>query len=182
MAFSVCVYCSASTTDPALLELAAEVGAEIGRRGWTLVSGGGRVSMMGALASSARANGGYTIGVIPRHLMTAEVPDHDAGELLVTNNMGERKALMTKYADAFLALPGGIGTLEELFETWTGGYLGEHSKPVVVLDHDGFYDGLFTWLDELYERGFVTTRARDRISVARDVATALDALTPIRAI
>ncbi|MGV9482888.1 LOG family protein, partial [Gordonia aichiensis] len=107
--YSVCVYCSASTTDPGLISLAARVGTEIARRGWQLVSGGGHVSMMGAVATAARAGGAHTVGVIPKHLVHKEVADVDAGELLVTDTMRQRKQLMEARADAFLALPGGVG-------------------------------------------------------------------------
>lgn len=176
--YAVCVYCSASTTDPQLLSLAARVGTEIARRGWQLVSGGGHVSMMGAVATAARAGGARTVGVIPKHLVHREVADVDADELLVTDTMRQRKQLMEARADAFLTLPGGIGTLEEFFETWTGGYLGEHTKPVVVLDADGFYDGLFRWLDGLSERRIVTRQSRDRITVVTELSAAFAALRP----
>lgn len=176
--YAVCVYCSASTTDPGALALAARVGTEIARRGWQLVSGGGHVSMMGAVATAARAGGANTIGVIPKHLVHQEVADVDADELVVTDTMRERKQIMEDRADAFLTLPGGIGTLEEFFETWTGGYLGQHGKPVVVLDQDGFYEGLFRWVDGLRDRGFVNGRALGRITVAGDLHGAFEALRP----
>lgn len=181
MSHSVCVYCSASTTEPELIDLAARVGTEIARRGWQLVSGGGHVSMMGAVATAARAGGAHTIGVIPKHLVHREVADVDADELLVTDTMRQRKQLMEERADAFLTLPGGVGTLEEFFETWTGGYLGEHTKPVVVLDAGGFYGGLFRWIDDLYERRIVSQQARDRIVVVDDLAAAFAALNPAAA-
>lgn len=177
-AYAVCVYCSASSTDAAQLELAAQVGAEIGRRGWRLVSGGGNVSMMGAVAHAARAAGAHTIGVIPKHLVHKEMADVDSDELIVTDTMRERKQIMEDRADAFLTLPGGIGTLEEFFEAWTGGYLGQHDKPVVVLDLDDHFRGLFAWIDELYGRGFVADRAMDRITVTKDFAAAFNALDP----
>ncbi|MEV6431220.1 TIGR00730 family Rossman fold protein [Nocardia sp. NPDC051463] len=180
--YSVCVYCSASTADPAHIGLAARVGTEIARRGWQLVSGGGHVSMMGAVATAARAGGANTIGVIPKHLVHKEVADVDADELVVTDTMRQRKQVMEDRADAFLTLPGGIGTLEEFFETWTGGYLGQHDKPVVILDQDGFYTGLFRWLDELYDRKFVSQFARDRIAVATDLRSAFAALEPLAAL
>ncbi|MFF2088226.1 TIGR00730 family Rossman fold protein [Nocardia sp. NPDC058176] len=179
--YSVCVYCSSSTTDPDLISLAARVGTEIARRGWQLVSGGGHVSMMGAVATAARAGGAHTVGVIPKHLVHREVADVDADELLVTDTMRQRKQLMEARADAFLTLPGGIGTLEEFFETWTGGYLGEHTKPVVVLDADGFYDGLFRWIDGMSERRIVAREARDRITVVADLPAAFAALRPAAA-
>ena len=132
--WAVCVYCASGPTHPELLALAAELGEAIADRGWTLVWGGGNVSAMGALATAARARGAWTVGVIPKMLVRREVADHDADELIVTDTMRERKQIMEDRADAFIALPGGIGTLEELFEAWTGGYLGMHDKPVVMLD------------------------------------------------
>lgn len=175
--FALCVYCSAGTTDPAYLELAARVGTEIARRGWQLVSGGGHVSMMGAVATAARAGGANTVGVIPKHLVHREVADVDSDELVVTDTMRQRKQVMEDRADAFLTLPGGIGTLEEFFETWTGGHLGQHAKPMAILDPDGHYAGLFTWLAELRKRGFVSREALDLITVTDDLTTAFTALS-----
>ncbi|WP_306360775.1 TIGR00730 family Rossman fold protein [Nocardia sp. CC227C] len=178
-AYGVCVYCSASSADAAVLELAARVGAEIGRRGWRLVSGGGNVSMMGAVAQAARAAGAHTLGVIPKHLVHKEVADVDADELIVTDTMRQRKQIMEDRADAFLTLPGGIGTLEEFFETWTGAYLGVHDKPVVVLDPDDHYRGMFDWIDErLGGRGFVGREAVDLVTVTKDLPAAFAALRP----
>lgn len=176
--YSVCVYCSASVDDAAALDLASAVGAEIGRRGWQLVSGGGHVSMMGAVATAARAAGAKTVGVIPKRLVHREMADVDSDELIVTDTMRERKQVMDERADAFLTLPGGLGTLEELFETWTGGYLGMHAKPVVVLDPDGHYRGLFAWLEELRGRGFAGREALDRVTVTADFDAAFTALAP----
>jgi uncharacterized protein (TIGR00730 family) len=173
---SVCVYCaSAEGIAPRYLQLATAVGAGIAARGWRLVSGGGRVSMMGAVAAAARAGGSPTVGVIPRSLIDLEVADADADELLVVDTMRDRKALMEAHATAFLALPGGIGTCEELFEVWTAAVLGMHDKPVVVLDPEGHYAGLLDWLREVGERGFVRAEALARLTVATDVTAALDA-------
>jgi hypothetical protein len=172
----ICVYCASVETVPAHYPaLAAEVGRGIAVRGWELVSGGGRKSMMGAVAVAARAGGARTTGVIPRSMVEREWADHDSDELLVTDTMRERKALMEAHADAFLALPGGLGTCEELFEVWTAGYLGMHAKPVVLLDPDGHWTGLLEWVRGLGERGFVQPEALDRLVVATDVAAALDA-------
>jgi uncharacterized protein (TIGR00730 family) len=177
--FAVCVYCASSTRVPQrYLDLAAEVGREIAVRGWDLVSGGGRVSMMGAVAAAARAGGARTVGVIPRSLVDREVADTGADELLVTDTMRERKALMEAHAGAFLALPGGIGTCEELFEAWTAGTLGMHDKPVVLLDPDGHWSGLLDWLGGLVDRGFTSRAALRRLVVAADVTSALDACVP----
>lgn len=173
---SVCVYCGSATDIPErYLRLAAEVGAGIAERGWQLVSGGGKVSMMGSVAGAARKSGGRTVGIIPRALVDREVADFDADELLITETMRERKALMDAHADAFLALPGGIGTCEELFEAWTSRALGLHAKPVVLLDPDGHYAGLLDWLAELRRRGFLSTAGLATLVVATDVETALQA-------
>ncbi len=176
--WAVCVYCASGPAHPELLALAAKVGKAIADRGWTLVSGGGNVSAMGALAAGARAHRGHTVGVIPKALVHREVADVDADELVVTDTIRERKQVMEDRSDAFIALPGGIGTLEELFETWTAGYLGVHDKPVVLLDPDGHYDGLWAWLEGLVESGYVHTGAMDRIIVVRDVGAALAVCAP----
>lgn len=163
---------------PELLELAERLGTAIAARGWTLVSGGGNVSAMGAIARAVRAADGHTVGVIPKALVHREVADVDADELVVTDTMRERKQVMEDRADAFIALPGGIGTLEEFFEAWTAGYLGMHDKPVVILDPIGHYDGLLAWLRGLADTGYVSRGALDRLIVVDDVAAALSACLP----
>lgn len=172
--WAVCVYCSAGPQHPELLELAHRVGAGIAQRGWTLVSGGGNISAMGAVAAGARAGGGHTVGVIPKALVHRELADIDSDELVVTDTMRERKQVMEDRSDAFLALPGGIGTCEELFETWTAGYLGMHDKAVVLLDPNGHYDGLRIWLASLVESGYVTAAALNRLVVVNEVEAALE--------
>jgi uncharacterized protein (TIGR00730 family) len=172
----VCVYCASADGIPAhYLDLARDVGAGVAGRGWELVSGGGRVSMMGAVARAARAGGARTTGVIPQSMVEREWADHDSDELLVVETMRERKALMEAHADAFLALPGGVGTCEELFEVWTSGYLGLHAKPVVLLDPDGHYTGLLDWVRGLVDSRFVRPEALARLVVTVDVDSALDA-------
>ena len=171
--WAVCVYCASGPRHPELLELAHRVGKAIATRGWTLVSGGGNVSAMGAVADGARAAGGRTVGVIPKALVHRELADIAADELVVTDTMRQRKQVMEERSDAFLALPGGIGTLEELFETWTAGYLGMHDKPVVLLDPHGHYDGLRRWLDSLVGSGYVAQAALDRLVVVDDIEAAL---------
>jgi uncharacterized protein (TIGR00730 family) len=172
----ICVYCASADGIPAhYLELAREVGAGIAARGWELVSGGGRRSMMGAVALAARAGGARTTGVIPRSMVVREWADHDSDELLVVDTMRERKALMEAHADAFLALPGGLGTCEELFEVWSSGVLDLHAKPVVVLDPDGHYAGLLAWVHGLAARGFLGAGALTRVTVVGHVDAALDA-------
>ena len=178
--WAVCVYCASGPTHPELLELAGRVGSAVAARGWTLVSGGGNVSAMGAVATGARASEGRTVGVIPKALVHRELADVDADELVVTETMRERKQVMEDRADAFIALPGGIGTLEEFFEAWTAGYLGMHDKPVVMLDPFGHYAGLLAWLHGLIDSGYVSQRALDRLVVVDDVDDALDACAPAR--
>jgi uncharacterized protein (TIGR00730 family) len=174
---AVCVYCSSSETiDATYVALATEVGERLAAGGHALVSGGGRVSMMGAVARAARAGGAWTVGVIPEHLVPYEVADVEADELIVVDTMRERKRVMDARSDAFLALPGGIGTLEELFEMWTSLSLGMHAKPVAVLDPDGVYDPLWAWLDTMIARGFVRQAALDVLHRVRGVDAAFAAL------
>lgn len=177
--FSVCVYCGSSDgVARRYLDLADAVGRGIAARGWTLVSGGGKRSMMGAVANGARAGGARTVGVIPASMVEREWADTDADELLVTESMRERKQLMEDHADAFLTLPGGIGTCEELFEVWTAGTLDLHTKPLVLLDPDGHWSGLLDWVAGLTGRGFAGPGPMQRLSVVTDVAAALDACVP----
>lgn len=174
---NICVYCSSSEAiDPSYLELAAAVGAALARRGHGLVSGGGSISCMGAVARAARTGAARTIGVIPRALSALEITDGDADELIVTETMRERKRLLEIRSDAFLALPGGLGTLEELLEMWVGRVLGMHAKPVVVLDPDGLFAHLRAQVDELVRRGFVRPAARNALGWANTVEAALDLL------
>lgn len=176
---AICVFCaSAEEIDAGHLRLAAAVGDEIARRGHSLVSGGGRVSMMGAVAVAARAGGGLTAGVMPRWLVDREIADHDADELVIVDTMRQRKAEMDRRADAFLVLPGGLGTLEELFEIWTTRALDMHDKPVVLLDPTGVFDPLWTVLAELVRQGFVRDKAFDAVTVTRDLESAFAALLP----
>jgi len=173
----ICVYCASSEhIEPRYAELATEVGVELARRGHGLVSGGGTVSCMGAVARAARAGGAYTIGVIPQALVDMEIADHDAEELIVTTDMRQRKDELDRHSDAFLALPGGIGTLEEIFDIWVSRSLGMHDKPLVVLDPDGVYDLLRAQIDDLVLRGFARPAARDAIVWTTSVSEAFDRL------
>jgi uncharacterized protein (TIGR00730 family) len=172
---AVCVYCASSTRIHAsYVALAADLGRALAVRGHTLVSGGGNVSMMGAVARAAREAGAHTTGVIPRALLDVEVGDRDADELLVVDDMRTRKGLMDARAEAFLALPGGLGTLEELFEVWVARSLGMHDKPVVVLDVDGLYGPLRAQVELMVERGFVRRPAAEVLQWASGVDEALD--------
>ncbi len=173
---ALCVYCGSNPTVPrGYLDLADEVGAGLAARGWSLVWGGSAASMMGAVARAARRGGAATVGVIPRGLVEREVADPAAGELVVVDTMRERKREMDDRADAFLALPGGLGTCEELFEVWTSRYLGMHAKPVVLLDPDDHWEGLLNWVRELASRGFATEASLGALVVVRTVEEALDA-------
>jgi uncharacterized protein (TIGR00730 family) len=173
----ICVFCSSSERiHPAHLELAAELGGELARRGHDLVSGGGRVSMMGEVARGVRAGGRHTLGVIPRALVGMEVADDDSDELVVTSDMRERKGRMDAAADAFLALPGGLGTLEELLEVWVAGTLGMHDKPVVILDPTGVYAALHELVDKLLVQGFIRPGAEQLAVWTSSVTGALDAV------
>jgi hypothetical protein len=134
---------------------------------------------MGAVASAARARGGRTVGVIPEQLMRRELADKDAGELIVTETMRERKKVMEDRSDAFITLPGGIGTLDELFEAWTTGYLGMHDKPVVMLDAWGHYEGLVVWLNGLLKSGYISQAAMDRLVLVDKVGAAIEACAPV---
>ncbi|WBC17864.1 TIGR00730 family Rossman fold protein [Micromonospora sp. WMMA1998] len=172
---NVCVFCASSRTlDDRWLALATETGAELARRGHTLVSGGGCVGMMGAVTDGARAAGGRTVGVIPQSLVDLEVADLAADELLVTDGMASRKTLMVDKSDAFVTLPGGLGTLDELFEVWTTATLALHTKPMVLVDADGFYRPLLDWLGSLADRHFLKPAGMDLLMVADSVPAALD--------
>jgi len=174
---AICVFCaSARTLDRRWLDLARDVGSALAARGHSLVSGGGCVGMMGAVAGGARAAGGHTLGIIPQSLVDLEIADTEADELVVTDGMAARKIVMLERADAFLVLPGGLGTLDELFEVWTTATLGLHAKPMVLLDADGFFDGLVAWLLGLAAQRFVRAEALAMLRVVRTVDEALDAI------
>jgi uncharacterized protein (TIGR00730 family) len=174
---AVCVFCASSDRiDRRYLDLAAAVGTELARRGHTLVSGGGRVSCMGAVARAARAGGARTVGVIPRVLMNREVADTEADELIVTADMRSRKGEMERRADGFLALPAGLGTLEETLEIWVARTLGMHNKPLIVLDPFDFYGALRAQVERLSREGFLAPTALDAIIWTRDVGATFDLL------
>lgn len=178
---AVCVFCASSTTlDERWLELARQVGAELTAAGHLLVSGGGRVGMMGTVAAGARSAGGHTLGVMPETMTAMEIADPESDELVVTDGLTDRKTVMITRSDAFLILPGGLGTLDELFEVWTTAALGLHTKPVVVLDIDGFYTGLLDWLGGLVPLGFVRAAALELLIVVQSVAEALAAVERCR--
>jgi len=170
----IAVYCASSTAvSPENLTLGFNLGAAIAQRGHELVWGGGAISVMGEVAKGARAHGGRTIGVIPERLMNVEFIDHDSSELHVVADMRERKGLIEKLSDSFIALPGGIGTLEEFFEIWVGRYLGFHSKPIAVLDPDNVYGSLRDALDDLTAKNFMKPGQHELVSWCTRVDDAL---------
>ncbi len=175
----VCVFCGSSTgTDPAHLDGARRLGSLVAGAGLGLVYGGATVGLMGAVADAALAAGGEVIGVIPHQLFSAEVPHTGLTELHQVPDMHARKALMYDLADAFVVLPGGLGTLEELFEAATWNQLGLHGrfKPLVLLSIDGFYAPLIQMLDDATAAGFVSARWRSSIATAATPADALHTL------
>ena len=163
---SVCVYCgSRPGALPAFSDAAHAVGHEIGRRGWQLVYGGGRAGLMGVVADAALAAGGRVVGVIPQSLMGRELGHLGLTELHVVDTMRQRKMMMAERSDAFLALPGGIGTLEELFEVWSWRQLGYHDKPLGLLNVAGYYDRLLEFLALSVQQGFVAKPQTDLLLV-----------------
>lgn len=178
----VCVYCGSSTgSRPVYVEAAAALGTLLAERGIGLVYGGASVGTMGAVADAVIAAGGEAIGVIPTHLAGRELAHADLTELHVVANMHERKARMAQLADGFLALPGGAGTLEELFEIWTWAQLGLHDKPIGLVDVDGYYQPLLTMAEHMVDAGFLRPVYRDMIAVNADPAALLDAFANYRA-
>ena len=174
---AICVFCASSTRiERRHVELAAAAGAELARRGHSLITGGATVGSMGAVASAARAGGARTVGVIPQGLFDRETPDHGNHELIFTGDMRSRKGEMDLRADAFLVLPGGIGTLEELFEIWTARTLGMHDRPIVILDPDGVFEPLRAFMEGLVETGFARAGVFDAVAWATSVPGAFELL------
>ncbi len=172
---SLAVYCgSATPANPVYIEAARYVGRTLAERGITVVYGGGRLGMMGAVADSALAAGGTVIGVIPEALVDAEVAHRGCTELHVVKNMHERKALFTDLSDGFVNLPGGVGTMDELWEAVSWSQLGYHSKPVGVLNVAGYYDHLIAFNAHMVEVGFVREAHKGILIVAEEIADLLD--------
>jgi uncharacterized protein (TIGR00730 family) len=163
---SICVFCGSSEgSSPLYGSVASELGKIIAHRGMTLIYGGGNVGTMGILAEAAMKEGGKVVGIIPERLY--EMVDHlELSELLVVKNMHERKARMQEKADAFIALPGGIGTMEELFEVWAWRYIGYHSKPVGLVNAGGFYNELLKFLNRMKEEGFLKSAMLEDLCIA----------------
>lgn len=174
---TVCVFCGSSPgADPAYLAAARGMGELLARTGRTLVFGGGHVGLMGAVADAVLEHGGKVVGVIPHALVERELAHDRVQELVITESMHERKAAMADRADAFVALPGGIGTLEEFFETWTWAQLGIHGKPLGLLNVNGFWDPLLAFLDKTVADGFLQRPVREMVCTAGDADGLLRAL------
>lgn len=175
--FSLCVYCgSRMGADPRFARVAAEVGTWIGAHGGQLVYGGGNNGLMGVLADAALAAGARVIGVIPHSMVEREWAKRDCTELHVVDNMHQRKSMMAERADAFLALPGGIGTFEEFFEAWTWRMLNFHQKPVGLLDQDGYYAPLLQFLQQSVGHGFMSESQMALLTIASDAKVLLPQL------
>jgi uncharacterized protein (TIGR00730 family) len=173
-AFSLCVYCGSRTgVDTAYARAATDVGRWIGRHQGQLVYGGGNNGLMGVMAEATLAAGGRVIGVIPHALVEKEWAKLDCTELHVVDNMHDRKRMMAERADAFVALPGGIGTLEEFFEVWTWRQLGYHDKPIGLLNLDGYFEALLTFLKSGVRHGFMSDWQMDLVHVGTDAPTLL---------
>ena len=173
-AFSICVYCgSRPGGDPLFTTAAQAVGRWIGERGGQLVYGGGRSGLMGEVAQATRQAGGRVVGVIPQALVDKELANHACDELHIVQTMHERKAIMAERSDAFIALPGGIGTFEELFEVWTWRQLGYHDKPIGLLNVAGYYDALGNFLQSSVRSGFMGEWQMGLVQINDDYAPLL---------
>jgi uncharacterized protein (TIGR00730 family) len=178
----VCVFCGSSPgARPVYVQAARHLGRILARRGSTLVYGGARVGTMGQLAQAALDGGGHVIGVIPRALVEREVAHTGLPDLRVVESMHERKALMADLSDAFIALPGGLGTIEELFEVLCWSQLGLHSKPCGLLNVDGYYDQLSAFLDHMVDQQFVRASHRELVVIEQDAENLLQAFVQYRA-
>jgi uncharacterized protein (TIGR00730 family) len=163
-------------TDPAFADLARALGEEMAARDIALVYGGGRLGLMGVVADAVMGNGGKAYGVIPQALIDLEVAHTGLTELHIVTSMHERKAMMTDLTDAFVAIPGGIGTFDELFEAWTWNALGYHAKPFCLLNVHGFWDPLITFLDHAMTSGFMSPTRRAQLLVADEIGESIDKL------
>ena len=173
----ICVFSGSNPgRKPEYVEAARELGKVLAQAGIGIVYGGASVGLMGAVADAAMANGGEVIGIIPKALVDKEIAHTGLSDLRVVGSMHERKALMAELSDAFVALPGGLGTLEELFEVWTWGQLGYHAKPFAVYNLGGFYDGLYAWLDHVVGEQFMKPEHRDMLIVESEPQALLKAI------
>jgi uncharacterized protein (TIGR00730 family) len=179
---SICVYCGSSPgTDPRFLEAAVACGSRIAQAGLTLVYGGGKVGLMGAAADAALAAGGRVVGVMPKGLVDQEISHRGLTELHVVASMHERKLKMAELSDAFLCLPGGPGTFEEIFEQWTWALLGIHAKPCGFVNVSGYYDRMRDTIQHMADSGFIGQDYVDMLVYADSTEAALEAFRAYRA-
>lgn len=177
---SVCVYCGASDrADPKYAEVARQLGESLAQRQWTLVWGGGQTGLMGAVARGAKESGGRVVGIIPEFIRQWEVAYKEADEMMVVTTMAERKILLQTRSDAFVILPGGVGTLDEISDTLDLKNLSQHRKPIILLNQDGYYDTLLAFLDHSIAEKFSKSEARGQLMVARSVEEVLTMLENI---
>ncbi|WP_088282877.1 TIGR00730 family Rossman fold protein [Ideonella sp. A 288] len=175
--YSICVYCgSRPGTRPGYAELATNLGRSIARRGWQLVYGGGRAGLMGLVAEAALSHGARVVGVIPQSLMRLEVGHAGLTELHVVDTMHQRKQLMAERSDAFIAMPGGIGTFEELFEVWTWRHLGYHQRPIGLLDAEGYWSPMVGFLEHACAEGFMDAQQMAMLKIDDNVERLLDSM------
>ncbi len=180
MVRAVTVYCSSSNRiADSYMEAGHQLGKAIASQGWTLVYGGNHVGLMGQVADGARAGGGKVVGITPQVLVDHGLSDPACDELVVTPGMRERKALLEERGDAFLALPGGLGTLEEIFEIIVGKQLGYHRKPIVLLNLERYYEPLLAMIEHGIEHHFIKTEYRSLYRVADSVETAINHLSEV---
>lgn len=173
----ICIFSGSSAGRlPLYSEAATRLGHALAKSGIGLVYGGASVGLMGAVADAALASGGEVIGVLPDFLAQKEIAHTGLSDLRIVNSMHERKALMAELSDGFVALPGGIGTLEELFEVWTWAQLGQHEKPCALLNINGFYDGLASFLDHIVDEAFLKPEHREMLIVEQDIDDLLKTL------
>nr|WP_232328234.1 TIGR00730 family Rossman fold protein [Kibdelosporangium sp. MJ126-NF4]CEL19025.1 Lysine decarboxylase family [Kibdelosporangium sp. MJ126-NF4]CTQ95173.1 Lysine decarboxylase family [Kibdelosporangium sp. MJ126-NF4] len=174
----ICVFCgSRPGRTPRYASVAADLGTLLAKRGIALVYGGASVGTMGIIADATLAAGGQVIGVIPTSMVDRELAHQGLTELHVVGSMHERKAMMAELSDGFLALPGGAGTLDELFEIWTWAQIGLHTKPIGIVDTDGFYQPLVAMVEHMVAEGFISQAYRDFISVDSDPVRLVDQFT-----
>ncbi|MFT6463125.1 MULTISPECIES: TIGR00730 family Rossman fold protein [Maricaulis] len=179
---SICVYCGSNAgKDPAFIAAADRLGEVLALRGIGMVYGGGQVGLMGRIADATLAAGGRVVGVIPEFLALKEIAHMGLSELHVVRSMHARKAKMVKLSQAFIAMPGGIGTMEEMFEVWTWAQLGQHRHPVGLLNVNGYYDELVAFLDKMTDQGFLAPEHRGALIVSDRVTSLLDAFERYRA-
>lgn len=177
---SVAVYCGATDkADAKYAELARRLGEEIARKDWTLVWGGSRTGLMGAVAAGARDAGGRTVGIIPEFIHRWEVADNRATELMVVGTMHERKVLLQVRSDVFVVLPGGIGTLDEIADTLDLRNLDQHRKPIIILNQGGYYDPLLAWIDRSIAEKFTKAEAKNHVLIAANLEQVVGMLQEI---